>query len=148
MSSKWTVLKKLIDIEELTVLNSSLMEKGNFYELLYIINHENYFGQQIFHLKYDMSQVEFETSLMFYSFDLEKDMCSCFYVGNPCVDVKLVSFQQKKSCIYLRESLFQQEKFDTSVFPLPIEGIEEMDIWAFQHICLSMEGMKVVGYKI
>ena len=58
------------------------------------------------------------------SFDVKNDICCCFYVGNPCVDVKLESFQQGESYIDLRASLFQQEEFDTDVCP-----IEEIGTW-------------------
>ena len=34
------VLEGYTDIEKLTVLNSLLVEKDNFYELSYVINHE------------------------------------------------------------------------------------------------------------
>ena len=38
--SKQNVLEKFIDIKKFMVLNSSLVEKSNFYELSYVINHE------------------------------------------------------------------------------------------------------------
>ena len=83
------------DIKKLMVLNFSLVEKGNFYELPYVINHEKCFGQQICHLKHDMLRVEIVKSLVFPSFDVEKDNCPCFYVSNTCVDVKLKSFHNE-----------------------------------------------------
>ena len=78
-------------------MNFSLVEKGNFYELPYVINHEKYSGQQICHLKHDMPLIEFDTSLMFSIFDVKKDMCSSFYVSNPCEYVKLESFQHGRA---------------------------------------------------
>ena len=79
------------------VLNSLLVEKGNFYELLYVINHEKYFGQQIFHLNHDMLRVKIGKSLVFSNFDVEKDNCYCFYVSNPYVDVRLDLFNKGRA---------------------------------------------------
>ena len=56
-------------------------------------------------------------------------MCSCFHVGNPYVDMKLGSFQQRESYIDLRARLFQQWEFDMGVSPVSIEGIEEIGLW-------------------
>ena len=38
--SKLIVIEKLIDIDEITILNSSLVEKDNFYEFPYVFDHE------------------------------------------------------------------------------------------------------------
>ena len=86
-----------------------------------------------------MPQVEFEESLMFSSLVIGEDTCSCFYVSSPCVDVKLGSFQQWKSYIDLKASLFQQREFDTSVSPFSIEDIEELVLGKTWMILASVE---------
>ena len=38
--SKQIVLEESVNIKKLTILNSSLVEKGNFYEFPYVIDHK------------------------------------------------------------------------------------------------------------
>ena len=70
---------------------------------------KNTLDNKFFHLKRDMLQVEIGKSLVFSSSNVEKDNCPCFYVNNPCVYVKLKSFQQRE--------------FDTGVSPFLIKEI-------------------------
>ena len=62
--NKQNILKEYI--EKFMVLNFSLVEKGTFQKLNYVINFENYFGKQICDLRSYKRWVEFETSLMFF----------------------------------------------------------------------------------
>ena len=105
------------------VLGALRVEKSNFQELHYVIDHEKYFGKQICDLKSVMSRVELGKSLVFSSFLKEVDACSFLYVIDPYASLKLESFQQGESYIDSRSSLFQQKEFDTSVSSFLIKEI-------------------------
>ena len=76
-----------------------LIENDDFQELPYVLDHEKYFGKQHF---------EIGKGLVFSRFVMEENTCSCFYVSNLCVGLKLKYFQQEDINKDLRASFTQK----------------------------------------